>query len=189
MATIVDVTKKFVYVKDGAVYYEISKELFPFRPKVGYQIKIFKDENDNLVDIILLSTYNYQEKKKQSKRILNLQSIYSILVGMMLSIVVIQENNAENPFSYFVYWIAITLIVTSIVTLLTRHLRRMFVGAIITTSIYALFIILGLAVVFVKNNSLGFIVALIGFTPTLLNSFYFHFRQKEKTPKQRHFPY
>ncbi len=188
MATIIDVTKENVYLKDGAVYYEVSKELFPFKPRVGYKVRLYKDENGKVYDVILISLYHYAEMKRPSKRILNLQSIYTLIVGIILLFVVVGDDNQYNSFNSLVYWISIIFIAAAIFSFLSRHLKRLYIVTILTTIIYILFIILGIAVVVIKNNQRGFILALVGVVPIVLNILYFRKIKKEKMPRYKHFP-
>lgn len=189
MVVIVEVTKEYIYAKDNKSYYQIKRDILPFKLRVGYQLKLIKDEDGNVVDALLINTKGYQIKRTKSKRILNLQAIYSLILGVIIMLVVISQNNTDENFVYLVYWTSILLITLSVIALVTKHIKRLFIIAVISTIIYSIFIFLGISVVLIKANMLGLILSLVGLVPTLINIIYFKLNKKEKTPEQRYFPF
>ena len=52
LGTIFNITNKNIYVQEGKSYYEISKDLFVFKPQIGMCLKVLKKSDGSILKII-----------------------------------------------------------------------------------------------------------------------------------------
>lgn len=188
MGTIINVTNKDVYIKEKAIYYKISKKLFPFKPEIGYQIKVLKTYDNRVIKIILISKYGQDINKLRSSRFLKVTGFYNIIIGSFLLLLISEKNPVAHDYFSSIFLLIISILITGILIVTVKRPKPKFVFAVFSTIFYALIVIVAIVLFFTNREESFYILIVISIIPLVFNMLYFIFKKKEENPIVRTFP-
>lgn len=188
MGTIIHVTSREVYIKEKAVYYKISKELFMFKPQVGYQIKVLKTYDNRVIKIILISKYDPEINKRNSSRFLRITGIYNIIIGGFLLVLISEKNPVLHEYFPSIFITIILIFISGILVASVKRPKMKFILATLTTAFYLMIVIVSIVMFFTNRASSAYILLGGSAVPLVFNTLYFLFNNKEGNSIPKRFP-
>ena len=182
MGEIINITNKNVYIKEEAVYYKISKELFTFKPKIGMRLKVLKKSDNTILKIILIKENKKIKRKDISSRFLRFTRIYTLIFSLVLLTLISEEIHVGKEYYPMIFLTSVLLIILSIINAFKKTLGSQSFYFLLTTILYGFMFVVGVVLMFKGSIKSSVILIAVSLVPLIFNTLTLIFKKEmEKT--------
>lgn len=179
---IINITNKNVYIKEEAVYYKISKELFTFKPKIGMRLKVLKKSDNTILKIILIKENKKIKRKDISSRFLRFTRIYTLIFSLVLLTLISEEIHVGKEYYPMIFLTSVLLIILSIINAFKKTLGSQSFYFLLTTILYGFMFVVGVVLMFKGSIKSSVILIAVSLVPLIFNTLTLIFKKEmEKT--------